>query len=159
MNPGRPNSGPHLVSGPAGTSSQRTVQRQGGPEPSSPSLLPGEDVKGHFITLCRTPTKRSRCLSNPREVWPFPGMKFGRASAQPPLPATLLLFPFCHGIPLMGPVTVSVPMSAAHHLPRPPLEQEPHQGRDPAWPGQGLEKCPVRSRASTDSITLLFTKA
>lgn len=134
------------------------LQENGLTKPSSSSLLPGEDIQGHFIALFRMPTKRSCCLSDPMEVWAFFWDDIWQSIclARPPrYPAIVSMF--FHGIPVTCSMLCQSP-SPLHHPP-PWLEHEPHQGRVLVCPACGLEQRLVHSRASAASANLLFMNA
>lgn len=74
------------------------VSENNGPaKPSSSSLLPGKEVKGHTYSFQAINQKKQPILQACRGGF-FSGRSFGRTPALPALPTTLPSFPFfLHG--------------------------------------------------------------
>lgn len=107
---------------------------------SSSSLLPGEVVKGHFMTFQEVHQKKWPSL-NATEVWVFSAMKSGGASTLPPSlqPCSSLFFFPQHFPPSNMSSAVPAPQSDLPPPPTPPPPWlEPKQGPRPscAWPGK-----------------------
>ena len=124
---------------------------------SSSSLLPGEVVKGHFMTFQEVHQKKWPSL-NATEVWVFSAMKSGGASTLPPSlqPCSSLFFFPQHFPPSNMSSAVPAPQS---DLPPPPPPPGWNPSRDLARLVRGQEKCLAHSRAPPASINLLMMNA